>query len=496
MSKKFRPPGTFIEELPAVPATISSVETSIPAFVGYSEKAQHKGQSLLLRPTRISSMEEYRRYFGGKSNIQNISVVLDDYADRGVQEIRPDKTQHYLMYDSLRLFFENGGGSCYIVSVGFYGTAPTYGDETNPNNVGLRNGLRALEAYDEPTLLLFPDAVIVEDAPGNPGFYHLQQMALQQCGQLQDRFCILDLKQNNKANHADSVKEFRNNIGISHLEFGAAYSPFLITSYVFEPDLEMFGDSIYSSNGEQVPLQELCTSPAESALLKTYSEARDESSRKAAQAKLFREHKLMAMIVLGIKKRVCTIPPSGAIAGIYAQIDRNRGVWKAPANVSMTGAAALTHDINQWEQEDMNFHQSGKSINAIRFFTGKGILVWGARTLAGNDHEWKYISVRRLYIMIRESCMDYLSTVRNEPNDANTWATVKAALENYLIVLWRKGAITGAKPEEAFFVKVGLGSTMTAIDVTEGRILVTAGVAVVRPAEFIILHLGQQMAPS
>jgi phage tail sheath protein FI len=189
--------------------------------------------------------------------------------------------------------------------------------------------------------------------------------------------------------------------------------------------------------------------------------------------------------------------PSGAMAGVYARIDSQRGVWKAPANVTVKSVIGPTKGITNLDQDDMNVDTvGGKSVNAIRAFTGKGTLVWGARTLAGNDNEWRYVSVRRFFNMVEESVKKSTYWAVFEPNDANTWVKVKSMIENYLILKWKDGALQGAKPEHAFYVKVGLGETMTALDILEGRMNVEIGMAVVRPAEFIILKFSHKMAES
>jgi hypothetical protein len=139
---------------------------------------------------------------------------------------------------------------------------------------------------------------------------------------------------------------------------------------------------------------------------------------------------------------------------------------------------------------------SGKSINAIRSFTGKGTLIFGARTLAGNDNEWRYVSVRRFFNMVEESTKKATEPFVFEPNDANTWVRVQGMIENFLTTLWRQGALQGAKPEHAYYVAVGLGKTMTALDILEGRMIVEIGLAVVRPAEFIILRFSHKLAES
>jgi hypothetical protein len=185
------------------------------------------------------------------------------------------------------------------------------------------------------------------------------------------------------------------------------------------------------------------------------------------------------------------------VAGVYCAVDNSRGVWKAPANVSLNSVVGVTERIDSKEQEDLNVDvNAGKSINAIRPFSGKGILVWGARTLAGNDNEWRYISVRRFFNMVEESVKKSTYWAVFEPNDANLWMKLKAMIENYLTLKWREGALAGAAPEEAFFVKVGLGVTMTPQDILEGRLIVDIGMAVVRPAEFIILRFMHKMQES
>ncbi len=202
-------------------------------------------------------------------------------------------------------------------------------------------------------------------------------------------------------------------------------------------------------------------------------------------------------IATGVSNSITTMPPGGAVAGVYAMVDRNRGVWKAPANVSLTRVLAPTVIFTRSQLDALNVDPvAGKSINAIRPFFGKGTLIFGARTLAGNDNEWRYISVRRFFNMVEESSKKATESFVFEPNDANTWVKVQGMIENFLITLWRQGALQGAKPEHAFYVAVGLGKTMTALDILEGRMIVEIGMAVVRPAEFIILRFSHKMAES
>ena len=188
------------------------------------------------------------------------------------------------------------------------------------------------------------------------------------------------------------------------------------------------------------------------------------------------------------------LPPSSAMAGIYAKVDSSRGVWKAPANVSLNYVVEPSVLVSHEDQRDLNVDvTAGKSINAIRTFTGKGILVWGSRTLAGNDNEWRYIPVRRFFNMAEESIKKATEQFVFEPNDKNTWVLVKAMISNFLTVQWKAGALAGPTPDKAFYVSVGLGETMTAQDILNGNMIIEIGMAVVRPAEFIILRFSHKM---
>ena len=192
-----------------------------------------------------------------------------------------------------------------------------------------------------------------------------------------------------------------------------------------------------------------------------------------------------------------TLAPGATMAGIYAAVDSDRGVWKAPANVGVTNIVGPSFLITEEQQGGLNVDAtSGKSINVIKTFTGRGTLVWGARTLEGNSNEWRYVPVRRLFIMAEESAKKASEFVVFEPNDKNTWLKVKGMISNFLNDLWKQGALAGQKPEDAFFVRVGLGETMTAQDILEGRMIVSIGMAAVRPAEFIVLQFMHKLQES
>jgi phage tail sheath protein FI len=211
---------------------------------------------------------------------------------------------------------------------------------------------------------------------------------------------------------------------------------------------------------------------------------------------LFSVSPTYANILLAIKQKLNLLPPAAAMAGVYTMVDNNRGVWKAPANVSLASVISPAVNITHDEQEDLNVTTAGKSINAIRSFIGEGTLVWGARTLDGNSLDWRYINVRRTMIMLEESLRLATKAYVFEPNVSGTWVTIKSMASNFLTGIWKRGGLAGASPEDAFSVHVGLGETMTSEDILEGILRVTILVALSRPAEFIEITFQQQMQKS
>lgn len=667
MASLYKTPGVYVEEIPKFPPSIAPVETAIPAFIGYTEKAMRNGESLFNKPTRIESIAEFELLFGGAPS-QNVTLFLNN----DNQFVRAEAVSKLYLYDSLRLFYANGGGNCYIVSIGSY-----------PSNVSanaLAAAIDLLEMEDEPTIILCPDAV--SDAVGP---YEFHKKALAQCKKLMDRVTVCDLKKSvNNTEFTNTVEDFRDKIGINHLKYGAAYGPWikanlprtllhrnvilkregpgtliplntltsdddiralinqltLAENFVntavtvreglsgsatisLEDQLKTLADSYNGTAGNATAAQvQTAIQPLPGymvnivkAIQLRYTAAPDpalpanrfklkkdidkyiaSSTMKTALRNLADHHKhlsglgantaiallttgadldtvaaflgftdgatlltpavpaevvsayaaantakLRGNVALGVAITAVNeaiaffhflentqtnyekafndallesfgsykelvnkagdtlnlLPPSGAIAGVYAATDRDRGVWKAPANVSLNAVTAPAVTISHDQQAEFNVDvNAGKSINIIRSFTGKGTLVWGARTLAGNDNEWRYVNVRRFFNFVEESVKKATEQFVFEPNDANTWVRIQAMIENFLTTLWRQGALQGIKPEHAFYVAVGLGKTMTALDILEGRLIVEIGMAAVRPAEFIVLKFSHKMAES
>lgn len=458
----YKTPGVYIEEIPKLPPSIASVETAIPAFIGYTEKAELKEQGdLINKPKRIVSMLEYEKFFGGPQPETSIQVSIDTTQSGPVVTGKVTDPSNYLMSNSLQMFFINGGGPCYIVSVGDYSGGGVI-DQT-----ALQTGLDEIAKINEVTLILFPDGLNMTSA-GN--YYALHKEALDQAADLKDRFVVMDVwvDPDETVDNIQVLRDF--DFGaITTTKYGAVYYPRIYTRL----------DYTYGDDDDLVEIIGI----GDSSLSGTLTELKDKNNAYYFMAKS------------AIKDIEMIMPASSPVVGKYAEVDNSRGVWKAPANIGIDYAVRPEILITHKAQESLNVDTtSGKSINVIRSFPGRGpAIIWGARTLAGNDNEWRYISVRRFFNMVEESTKNATEQFVFEPNDRNTWIRVKSMIENYLTQQWKAGALMGTTEREAFFVKVGLGETMTEVDVWEGRMIVEIGMAVVRPAEFIILRFMHKM---
>jgi len=472
----FKTPGVYINETSLALPTVKRIETAIPAYIGYTEKGPAE-------PTRIASLSDYQSTFGVAANeLPGFEIDHTGNISIGSATASIPESPVYKMYYMLQLYFANGGGPCYIVSVGAYNSGnPTVSE------ADLLSGLNMLNNEDEPTLILFPDAQSMPDT--NLASYHnLYVQAMVQCAGRGDRFTICDLKPISAGSNPipDTALAFRTGIGTNNLSYGAAYYPNLRTGLTYKYEEE----DISVNHAENANISVLRHSEA------SINGALD-PAEKAEQSLYHARNGQYLLLYLEIKKRIdsvkLTLPPSAAVAGAYVTVDHTRGVWKAPANISLNSVIGPTVAITNSDQEYLNISSSGKSINAIRAFPGIGTMIWGARTLSGNDSEWRYISVRRLFNMVEASLKKASEPFALEPNNQDTWNRLKAMISNFLTGLWRDGGLAGAKPEQAFFVKVGLGETMTQQDIRAGKMIIEVGISAIRPAEFVILQYSLQM---
>ncbi|MGZ5443046.1 MAG: phage tail sheath family protein [Thermoanaerobaculia bacterium] len=323
-------------------------------------------------------------------------------------------------------FFQNGGQFCYVVNVGEDGSLT--GDASG------RKGLDVLETVD---------SVAIVAAPGYSDAASYDAL-LTHCEKLKDRVAILD-----------PAPEFAN------LD---AFTKVAVVTATPSRRRSRSADSEEAGEPDTSGLRPRPTDGGYGALYVPYVVVQDP---------------------LDPKQRV-PVAPSGHIAGIYARTDSTRGVHKAPANEIIRGALAPTYAITHEEQGQLN--QNG--VNAIRVFDREGIRVWGARTLAPAGSEWRYVSVRRLFAMMEKSIERATRWVVFEPNDAPLWKSIIRDVRAFLMLLWRQGALMGATPEEAFFVRCDAETNPPEV-IDAGMVVIVIGVAPVKPAEFVIFRIGQ-----
>ena len=522
MPKNRKYPGVYIQEQSAFPNSIAGLPTAVPAFIGYTPQATFRGASFLMKPVKISSFADFKAYFcwpdprppadptlqyaptyylqelaPGSTTAPLISIQRKPYA------LLPDPDTIYYLYNSVRLFYQNGGGDAYIVSVGTYGAPSGKSIEVNQpivnKNVQLNDllkGLAALKKEQEPTLYICPEATLLS-LEDNATLMQAMLLQNEQMGTAMSLLDIIGARDPDPVSFMDDITAFRENTGTRGLEYGAAYYPFIGTT-ITQPE-EVSYTNLFG--GDLPKLSSVLGATADNnepvyKLLKEIASPTDQDLNIAqyhqALLRLSPDYKT---IIKHLLEGINLLPPSGALAGIYNMIDNSQGVWKAPANVSIAGAISLPIHLNNQQQADLNVDaMSGKSVNAIRSFPGMGILVWGSRTLDGHNAEGRYIPVQRTLMYIEQSCQAALEPFVFEPNDQNTWTQIRAMIENFLTNLWKQGGLAGAKPADAYYVLCGLGTTMTAQDLANNRLIVILGVAMVRPVEFMTIRLELRMA--
>ena len=537
MAKNVATPGVYIEEKNAFPNSVAAVPTAVPAFIGYTAKTTRNGATLVNTPVRISSMNEYHTIFGGgfetSFNIVEANPQQFDFeVGNKHYQVVPERDSRFLMYDSIRLFFANGGSTCYIVSSGGYyreeeapKAAPASasakpgdknaksGDKKVPekpaagkrqvnaiSKKALETALNTLISEQEVTLLVIPEAVMCEAAD----CYALQQAMLMQCGQkMKNRFAILDVHSGYERRTYDAndvITKFREGIGNNNLNFGAAYYPWLYTSIVQKDEVS------YKNIGNADVLEKLLTAEAgevnadskraEEAKIEIKKIGAADTNAESLDQTLTTISPAYKKIANSVRAQLNILPASAGMAGVYASVDDARGVWKAPANVGYNSVIAPVVKLTNSDQEDLNITATGKSVNAIRSFVGEGTVVWGARTLDGNSQDWRYVNVRRTMLYIEESVKNAAKSYVFEPNDNGTWTLISTMISSFLGDVWRAGGLAGSTAEQAYSVEVGLGSTMTPQDILDGFMRISVKVAVVRPAEFIVITFQQKMQES
>jgi uncharacterized protein len=508
-------PGVFIEEIERGPRPIEGVPTSTAAFIGEAERGPTK-------PRAITSYGDYKRWFG------------DVFGNR----------DRYLPY-AVNGFFENGGRRMFVcrvvgeeattagreagefrveavgagawgnriwVSIAASSTKTTKDNQVIPVGFRVRaaywsqfpEGFEPFDPFDTANRAKLPRPVVTEDfddlvaTASSPDFYAKRLAGnsalinlvgpddsspdLVDGGMLEDGED--DPTELNAADfRGDKAGNRQSEQGLAALELDPYREVALVHAPFHGPDQDNISrDIITHCENQRFRFAVIDSGPNEGdvALIDPRTTLTD-----TTYAAFYYPWTRISDPQTGALKLV---PPGGYALGIYARTDTERGVFKAPANEIVRGAVDLRYDINERLQETLN----PRGVNAIRSFPGRGIRVWGARTLSSNAL-WRYVSVRRLFIFLERSIYEGTQWVVFEPNDERLWARVKDTLRIFLRAQWRNGALFGKTEEEAFFITCDR-TTMSQDEILNGRLVCEIGIAPVRPAEFVIFRVFQHTA--
>jgi Bacteriophage tail sheath protein len=493
-------PGVYVEEVPAGSRPIEGVGTAVAAFVGLAARGPTNA------PTLVTNWSQFVTTFG-------------DFMEGS-----------YLAH-AVYGFFLNGGGSCYVVRIGGDAPMPAARAEIATAKDDKLAGYRVTALEPGPAGNQITIEILESTAPSEDTF----NLKVSAAGVSDELYENVSTKKG-KTNVVTAVKEKSKLIQIEEIGTAGALERVPARGKVslagadgpkpmpLTPE-DYVGDSADRTGFGGLEAVDPVTMLAVPDLMAVYQKGLiDLEGVQAVQAAMIAHCELMGDRVaildsppglnaqqirewrvdkVGYDSKYATlywpwikvfdpvsgqgmhVPPSGHMAGIWARNDDTRGVHKAPANEIIRGALSLELQITKGEHDQLN----PVGINCIRSFPGRGIRVWGARTLS-SDPGWRYLNVRRLFNYIEESILEGTQWVVFEPNDLDLWQRVKRTLNAFLVRTWRDGALFGATPQEAFYVKCDAETNPPDV-IDAGQLVVEVGIAPVKPAEFVIFRLAQ-----
>ena len=511
-------PGVYIEEIERGPRPIEGVPTSTAAFLGETERGP-------IRPRLVTSYNDYKRWFGGTFGTgKYMPYAVNGFFENGGKRLYVCRIVDETSVTATREF-----GSLTLKAIGpgewgnsvnaSIGNSTTLDKDGNPIGFRLKmaywanppEGFAPYDPFDKANRTKLPRPTIAEDFddltldPASPDFFEKRvgkgselnsALAwLDSGGELAPEFPDLgawgplengaggaalssDDFVGEKAGSRDTQQGLAALLLDPYREVALVHAPYpggpvtdIVNKIILHCETSRFRFAVIdcephdSDMGNLVPREDLGTDTQYAAFYYPWVIASDPQSG----------------------ARVL-VPPGGYALGVYARTDSERGVFKAPANEIARGVLDLEFDINDEAQGVLN----PRGVNAIRKFPGRGIRIWGARTLSSNTL-WKYVSVRRLFIFLERSIYEGTQWVVFEPNDDRLWARVKDTIRLFLRSQWREGALFGRTEEEAFFITCDR-TTMSQDDILNGRLICEIGISPVRPAEFVIFRIFQQTA--
>ena len=513
-------PGVYVEEIERGPRPIEGVPTSTSAFLGETERGP-------LWPRLVTSYTEYRRWFGGVFRNgcfmpyaangffenggkrlyvcrivgQNATPANKVFGDFTVTAVGPGEWGKRVWVKILDgSTKDNNGNTGFRLQLAYWSEDPTTFQKYNPFDSAKRNELPRPQYQED-----FDDLSV---DPKSPDFYEKRlvdsssNMPVSALAMIertngvdskpaptaadgeyldQDGVDDNDLSDDDYKGEVNPPREevqglaalkldaFKD-VALVHAPFPLANQVLIAKAIIDHCELERFRFAVIDPSRTSAPGN---------------INPRDDFTTDSSYAALYTPWIHISDPQTGV---IRPVPPGGHVLGVYARTDIERGVFKAPANEIVRGALDVEFDINDDTQGQMN----PRGANAIRKFSGRGIRVWGARTMSSNGL-WKYVSVRRLFIFLERSIYEGTQWVVFEPNDDRLWARVKDTIRLFLRTQWREGALFGRTEDEAFFITCDR-TTMTQDDILNGRLICEIGIAPVRPAEFVIFRVFQQTA--
>ena len=505
-------PGVFIEEIERGPVPIEGVATGTAAFLGETERGP-------TRPRLVTSFDDYRRHFGGAfGDDKYMPYALSGFFDNGgrracvcrivgaggqaatravgglqIDAIGPGTSGNRIyvkIVDSTTRGGPNNDPVGFRLQVAYWGTAAANNTYPDPFDPAQSRDL------PRPTLVEdFDNLVWKESEKDLPDYFTRRLEENSTLVRVSAPAPITARPQGNLAplaggadGAAPGINDFKGENDVSSLRTGLSALELDEYREVALVSAPAAGDVVNRAvkdhcekNRFRFAVIDVRSGQGNATLIDP------RASLESPYAAFYYPWLYATDLQSGARKLV---PPSGCVLGLYARTDNDRGVWKAPANDVLRGISDLEYAVDTGAQELLN----SRGVNTIRQFPGRGIRVWGARTLSSNSL-WKYVSVRRLFIFLERSIYEGTQWVVFEPNDEKLWERVKDTVRLFLRTQWREGALMGATEEQAFTIACDR-STMTQDDILNGRLICEIGIAPVRPAEFVIFRIFQSTAES